>query len=234
MDMSVNHVGPQLALPGQKRIVVQSDTPDTICDLQQIVNTDKILLRLHLVHSGIVIVANNEMLSARQSLQNEFRVAAAVKQITQNIDGVIAGNPLVPGSDDCFIHGIDAVEGMAAHLQNILMDEVSICNKKDHVVFLFSIFQQNKEVKEKMGNRGGDILCAQPTGKKQKKDMASTGFRETPFFTGFDEGDLGARVEIGGIAELAEEEKYVTSQMTFWDRKSATLMENLDLNRVFP
>ena len=85
-----------------------------------------------------------------------------------------------------------------------------------------------------MGNRGGDILCAQPTGKKQKKDMASTGFRETPFFTGFDEGDLGARVEIGGIAELAEEEKYVTSQMTFWDRKSATLMENLDLNRVFP
>ena len=64
--------------------------------------------------------------------------------------------------------------------------------------------------------------------------MASPGIQETPFLAGFDEEDLGTSAEIGGIAGLAEEEKNVTSQMTFWNRKSAILMENLDLNRFFP
>ena len=79
------------------------------------------------------MVSNDQPLSALQLPQDRLRIRTAVEQVSQNEHRVIAGDPLIPGSDQCPVHIFYAAKGPLTQLQDVFMPKMGVCYIVIHV-----------------------------------------------------------------------------------------------------
>ena len=132
MDMTVDHIAFRLMIPCHKRIVKQHQLTLAVRKFRVRLDSGEIFCKCGIAYPSAVVIPDNKAFFAFQKFQNSFGIFMLKEHISQNENGIVTANPLVPRLYHKRFHIACVLKRTTAQVYYTFVTEMRIGNKPDH------------------------------------------------------------------------------------------------------